>query len=186
MHIIYQQNTTGFQSGVLQFIVCLKATSEDLEQLKKLFIKLDTSKDGFIQVEELRDGMKELLKYLQDDVSAYNELMEGLDQDGNGVIDYSEFITGAIDKQAMLQKGNLKNAFDLIDSDNSGAITINELKNAFDSNETKDESLWKEIMLEVDKNRDNKITFDEFIDAMTGFLKEKHSMKKQNSKGSNK
>jgi Ca2+-binding EF-hand superfamily protein len=41
--------------------------------------------------------------------------MEALDKDGNGVIDYQEFITAAIDKAALLNKKNLISAFQLID-----------------------------------------------------------------------
>ena len=65
--------------------------------------------------------------------SDYNELMKAMDKDGNGIIDYTEFITAAIDKTAILNKDNLKAAFQMIDTDNSGSITIDELKNAFDS-----------------------------------------------------
>lgn len=44
-------------------------------------------------------------------VNEYQELMRTLDQDGNGVIDYTEFITGAINKAALLNKKNLHDAF---------------------------------------------------------------------------
>jgi len=37
----------------------------------------------------------------------YEDLMRSLDKDGNGVIDYTEFITGAIDKVALLNIKNL-------------------------------------------------------------------------------
>lgn len=73
----------------------------------------------------------------------------------------------------MLNQKNLKAAFDMIDKDGSGLITVEELKYAFDSNSTKDETLWKEIMQEVDKNHDNEISFTEFSEAMTTFLKNK-------------
>jgi Ca2+-binding EF-hand superfamily protein len=44
----------------------------------------------------------------------------------------------------------------MIDQDNSGMITIDELKAVFDTGaDKKDESLWMEIMSEVDKNGDN-------------------------------
>ena len=62
----------------------------------------------------------------------YNDLMRTMDQDGNGVIDYTEFITAAIDKVALLNKKNLVAAFQLIDIDNNGTITIDELKQCFD------------------------------------------------------
>lgn len=98
-----------------------------------------------------------------------------MDQDGNGVVDYTEFITAAIDKVAILNKKNLISAFQSIDLDNNGSITIDELKQCFDNAEDKkDESLWQELMNEVDKNNDNLISFDEFTEAMTEMLKKKH------------
>lgn len=54
-------------------------------------------------------------------------------------------------------------------------ITIDELKQVFDSTgDSKEESLWQEIMSEVDKNNDNEISFEEFCEAMKDFLKKKH------------
>jgi Ca2+-binding EF-hand superfamily protein len=49
-----------FQSGVLSFIVGLKATSEELEQLKLMFMKLDTSKDGTLSIEEIQTGFQSI------------------------------------------------------------------------------------------------------------------------------
>lgn len=104
--------------------------------------------------------------------------MISLDKDGNGVIDYTEFITGAIDKNTMLSKQNLLSAFKLIDGDNSGLITIDELKAVFGGShvDEKDENLWTEIMAEVDKNNDNQISFEEFTDVMTHLLKKQHKI----------
>lgn len=76
----------------------MKATTNDLEALKKMFIKLDVSKDGNLQKDELKKGMSEMTGILIGDEQSYDEIIEGLDLDGNGVIDYTEFITGAIDK----------------------------------------------------------------------------------------
>ena len=98
--------------------------------------------------------------------------MDHPDQDGNGVIDYQEFLTAAVNKVAVLSQENLKAAFRVFDKDNSGMITIDELKSVFDTkNNKKDESLWVEIMAEVDKNNDNEISLEEFMDAMTVMLK---------------
>ncbi len=41
--------------------------------------------------------------------------MSSLDKDGNGVIDYQEFITAAADKAALLNKKNLTAAFQMLD-----------------------------------------------------------------------
>eukprot|EP00349_Pseudokeronopsis_sp_Brazil_P010027 CAMPEP_0202977988 /NCGR_PEP_ID=MMETSP1396-20130829/84578_1 /ASSEMBLY_ACC=CAM_ASM_000872 /TAXON_ID= /ORGANISM="Pseudokeronopsis sp., Strain Brazil" /LENGTH=371 /DNA_ID=CAMNT_0049716843 /DNA_START=500 /DNA_END=1614 /DNA_ORIENTATION=- len=168
------RDTTVFQSGVLQFLVSLKTTSEDLEELKKIFISLDTSKDGTLQMNELQEGMRKIVGVFKGDVSQYQDLMETLDKNGDGVIDYTEFITAAIDKAVLINKDNLLAAFQLIDKDNSGVITVDELKAAFDSHGEKDEELWREIMDEVDKNKDNEISLEEFMGSMSSLLKKKH------------
>ncbi len=117
--------------------------------------------------------MEQIIGKMSGNKGKYEDLMRSLDKDGNGVIDYTEFITGAIDKATMLSKQNLISAFKLIDRDNSGMITIDELKAVFGGNhaDEKDENLWIDIMKEVDKNNDNQISFEEFTDVMTQLLK---------------
>lgn len=113
--------------------------------------------------------------YLQGGNRDYASLMKALDKDGNGVIDYQEFITAAIDKATLLNKENLRAAFNLLDQDKSGMITIEELKAVFDTQgDKKDENLWEDIMSEVDKNKDNMISFEEFTEVMTEILKKQH------------
>lgn len=63
----------------------------------------------------------------------FKDLVNSLDRDGNGVIDYQEFITAAMDKMALINKESLTQAFKIIDKDSSGMITIDELKAAFDT-----------------------------------------------------
>jgi calcium-dependent protein kinase len=123
--------------------------------LKRIFISLDTSKDGQLSIEEIKNGMEKAFGKLKGTSKDFNELVKILDKDGNGLVDYTEFITAAIDKTAMLNKDNLKAAFQMLDVDNSGSITVDELKAAFDAHGDKDEKLWKTIMEEVDKNHDN-------------------------------
>ena len=102
-------------------------------------------------------------------------MMISLDKNGDGVVSYDEFIAAAIDKVALLNQKNIKSAFELIDTDNSGFLTVEELKAAFEpEGHEKAGELWEDIMFEVDKDNDNKISYKEFSDAMTSVLKNKH------------
>ena len=80
--------------------------------------------------------------------------MQSLDKDGNGYVDYTEFITGAIDTATILNMDNLTAAFKILDADDSGFISVEELKLAFDQNGQKDAELFKDIMIEADINKD--------------------------------
>ena len=56
-----------------------------------------------------------------------------IQHDKNGTIGYSEFIAMCISRQKLLSRENLIKAFRQIDADNSGLISIQELKAALDA-----------------------------------------------------
>ncbi len=67
----------------------------------------------------------------------------------------------------MLNEKNLQVAFKLLDRDNSGRISVDEIREVFDTMGTrKDLSLWEAIMNEVDLDGDRMISFKEFKNAM--------------------
>ena len=142
-----------------------------------MFLSLDTSHDGTLSVDEIKQGMATILGPLISGTNTgreYENLMLELDVNKDGVIDYTEFITAAIDKVAFLNRENLLACFRSIDKDNSGTITMDELQAAFDSHHSKDKSLWEDILVQVDKNKDGEISLDEFFEAMATYLKENH------------
>jgi calcium-dependent protein kinase len=48
----------------------------------------------------------------------------------SGSIDYSEFISAAIDREELITQDNLEAAFKLIDNENTGALSVSNLRNA--------------------------------------------------------
>ena len=61
-------------------------------------------------------------------------LMILIDTDGNGTLEYSEFIAASIDRKILLSDKKLKAAFNMLDKDASRCISINELKEVFGGN----------------------------------------------------
>lgn len=55
--------------------------------------------------------MNQINEVVKGDKQQYFDMMSHLDKDGNGLIDYTEFITGAIDKFTLLSKENLTAIF---------------------------------------------------------------------------
>lgn len=50
-------------------------------------------------------------------------MMQALDRNCNGVIDYTEFLTAASNKELILSDENLMFAFRMFDSDKNGTIS---------------------------------------------------------------
>ena len=89
--------------------------------------------------------------------------MDAADTDHNTYIDYQEFIAAASDKARLLNSKNLQAAFKIMDRDGSGRISVEEIREVFDTMGTKkDIRLWESIMSEVDRDGDRMISFQEF------------------------
>ena len=89
---------SGFQKSIISILAGLKAQQQELERLNDIFIRLDNNKDGVLTKEELRKGLEgvPLLEMFENDQtdgeSCSQKLLEACDLDGDGRVDYMEFI----------------------------------------------------------------------------------------------
>lgn len=60
-----------------------------------MFHELDTNKDGTLDVNELKIGLKNHIELFRFERIDWNDFMNGLDADHNGKIDFREFSTAA-------------------------------------------------------------------------------------------
>ena len=119
-----------FQSSVIAFLVGLKSNKEDLAALAKIFKKLDTSHDGYLQPEEIIEGFQKvncgfISSYGKD--PDWKSVISAIDTNGDGHIDYDEFMTAAANRAKLLNNENLKAAFKVLDANGDGTITADEL-----------------------------------------------------------
>ncbi|XP_031268303.1 calcium-dependent protein kinase 17-like [Pistacia vera] len=106
-----------FKKVALRIIAgCL--SEEEIMGLKEMFKSIDTDNSGTITLEELKQGLaKQGTKLSEYEVK---QLMEAADADGNGTIDYDEFITATMHINRMDREEHLYTAFQHFDKDNSG------------------------------------------------------------------
>jgi calcium-dependent protein kinase len=71
-------------------------TNQDFNKLREAFMAMDKNKDGKISVLEMRESLKIQLGSFTSNSEEIESLIGGLDTDGSGFIDYSEFITSAV------------------------------------------------------------------------------------------
>ncbi|GAU29461.1 hypothetical protein TSUD_227260 [Trifolium subterraneum] len=103
--------------------VALKVIAENLSEeeiigLKEMFKSMDTDNSGTITFEELKAGLPKLGTKISE--SEVRQLMEAADVDGNGTIDYIEFITATMHLNRMEREDHLFKAFEYFDKDKSG------------------------------------------------------------------
>ena len=155
------------------FLVHHMTDSSECDETSKLFHQIDTNCDGKIQKEELIDGLIKYWKVSRSQATKdANEIFSNLDTDQNGYIEYEEFVRAAIDPDCLVQTNYMKFAFDYLDRDKSGQITIDEIvkrlaqnaKNAKDC--SKIESEVKNMFKDIDTSGDGKISFNEFCKMM--------------------
>lgn len=153
----------------------LRMQQSELKDLKAMFLKVDSSQDGFLSLDELRAGLSEVLGSIKADSPDWYEVIDQLDTNNDGKIDYSEFITAAVDRAKLLNQQNLEIGFQMFDQDGNGKISRDELKNVFHSANQEDTLLWEAIIEEVDKDHDNFISHQEFFEAMNAVVTQRSS-----------
>ncbi|CAN1250414.1 Calcium-dependent protein kinase 17 [Linum perenne] len=139
-------------------------SEEEIMGLKEMFKGMDTDNSGTITLEELKLGLaKQGTKLTESEVK---QLMEAADADGNGIIDYDEFITATMHMNRMDRDEHLYTAFQHFDKDNSGFISTEELQQALRDFGLNDDKELKDILSEVDGDNDGRINYEEFVAMM--------------------
>ena len=261
------KRSSVLQSSVIGFLSRLKSDSEELTILRKVFMELDTSKDGFLSVDEIKDGFKRIQlsddtliagstwaafksRVMQPDFSDINsiqgengpltkehtmllerlvaaqiaqgnmcklkkpqfmrsfnmqlgkgkdfepdwdKLVKCIDVNNDGLVGFDEFVTAASDRYRLITGENhLKQAFDILDINKDGTVTIDELKECFsygilgsgpkmEKADRVGDDLWEQMLADIDTNKDGKIDFDEFKEHMMGLIKKGRYEKRDNS-----
>lgn len=97
-------------------------------------------------------------------------LFDNLDDNKSGAIDYTEFITAALNRELLLSDEKISACFELFDRDKSGKISIKEFQNKFQKSGGVDEQAWIQMLNEADKNSDGEIDFEEFRDLLKNMI----------------
>ena len=100
-----------------------------------------------------------------------DEIMAIADLNGNGELDYSEWLVATLKRSDMINTKKLKQAFMYFDKDGSGKISLDELKDAMQGNgQDLEDDVFMDIMAEGDENGDGEIDFEEFKNMMKKLL----------------
>ena len=162
-----------FEKATMSFIVNQLVLKEERKDLEKQFKEWDKNGDGVLSRDEIIEGYKKTYGFV--DEGEIDNMISSIDLDGNGVIDYNEFLTCTMNKEKILNNDNLEICFKAFDSDNSGKISLDEISAIFNSGDKekidKEElEVFKKMIKDADENGDGEISFKEFKDLMRKFF----------------
>jgi len=150
-------------TAVATYIGNYMQSKEEVEQLRKAFRELDINGDGMLEKEELTQGFIKGGKNKQEAEKLVSDMLKVLDINQDGKVNYSEFLTANLRKTRATNEDSLKGAFDMIDKDRNGRISVDELAHVLGDENSEE---IKAVMKEMDKDENGWISFDEFKDVM--------------------
>lgn len=155
-NLVTFKSQVKIQHATFEFIVSHLSTQVELKKLQDTFMVLDINGDGKLSREEIQIGIQKV------NIEKYDieEIIEECDADGSDFIDYSEFLTAAMNWRQNLSKNKLQAAFKTFDLNGDDKIDMSELKEIIGG--AVDDNMYNEIMKEADTNGDGFISFQEF------------------------
>merc|ERR1719326_1728860 len=130
---------------------------------------MDKDGNGVLSMEEVRQG----ISAMGGDTTDIATLFQNLDMDGSQTIDYTEFCAAGLGEKTSLQDDVIWAAFKTFDIDNSGYITVENLRSILDSTDVQDvwstdvcKAVGEEVVSRFDKDGDNRIGFEDWQELM--------------------
>jgi calcium-dependent protein kinase len=148
-------------------VIASQMSESQIHQLRAAFEALDENGDGLLTAAELRDGMAKA--GFSDIPTDLQQILEAVDSNSSGVIDYTEFLAATLDKQAYMKEDICWAAFRAFDRDGNGTISKEELALVLQDRDVAAVAMRDvaELLGTLDTNGDGEIDFQEFMQMMT-------------------
>lgn len=166
-------NLKGFRSQnklkkAALHVIANQLGEAQIKGLRDIFMSLDADGDGQLTADEMKAGLQK--SGLQEIPADLQQILEEVDSDGSGVIDYTEFLAATLDKKVYMAEDVCWQAFRVFDRNGDGKISKEEIQFVLNDDSVKESSAvnMAEIMKDIDANGDGEIDFTEFMNMMRG------------------
>lgn len=137
-------------------VIAHRSTDDEIGFLRRMFKKYD-DQQGCITLAGFKKALGDYL-YSDDEIE---KIFKGMDIDGNGAVHYFEFLAASMEAHGFINEERLADAFDTLDADGSGTISVNDLR-VFLGNEVSDASIDR-IIDEGDLDANRQVDYNEFL-----------------------
>ena len=136
------------------------------QEIKEAFDLFDTDGSGNIDIKELTIAMKAL--GCEPKPGEIEKMISDVDDDGSGEIGFPEFLAMMTHKILNKDpKDDMLKAFRLFDDDQTGSVSLKNLKRVCkESNQMLDEAELQEMLDDADKDGDGVLNEEEFLALM--------------------
>jgi len=143
-----------------------KISEKQMAELKEAFTAFDKNGDGKITAGEIEDLLKTM--GLAPSKEEIKDMLNELDIDQNGCIDFSEFVTMMTkDTKTKNAEEEMLEAFKMFDKDGNGNISATELKQVMTNLGEKLSDSDIDLMIkQADIDGDGQINYGEFVKMM--------------------
>jgi calcium-dependent protein kinase len=147
-------------------VIASQLGENEIQALRDTFIRLDGNGDGLLTVSEMKKGLENI--FLKEVPSDLQQIMEDVDADHSGVIDYTEFLAATLDKKVYMVEDVCWQAFRIFDRNNDGRISKDDMHAVLTDDDVQSSCGLdiEEMMHIVDSNDDGTIDFQEFMEMM--------------------
>ena len=159
-----EYNKSNQLKKLVFYYIASRLGEKEITHLRDAFKTFDKNNDGQISYNEFKEGLEKFTSanLNENDIKSY---FSSIDTDKNDKIDYTEFLAATIEKNILLKEERLFEAFSMLDKDNNGKITKDELMKVLKL-EKSDDKFVIELIKKVDKNNDGEIDYKEFLEFM--------------------
>jgi calcium-dependent protein kinase len=145
--------------------LAMQISEKEVNDLRKIFLKLDKDGNGMISREEMMIG----LDYLKKEVNCkltnqdIDQIFNAMDFDNSGQVDYTEFIASCLDGTIKKNEKFLRKEFEKLDSDKDGKLNKEDIEQIVHSDTNVNKIDVQRMIDEADLDGDGKIDYSEFL-----------------------
>uniref|UniRef100_T1GSK7 EF-hand domain-containing protein n=1 Tax=Megaselia scalaris TaxID=36166 RepID=T1GSK7_MEGSC len=169
--ISFQSRYKLYTVNMADNIVDEDLTPDQIAVLQKAFNSFDSQKIGSISTETVADILR--LMGQPFDKKILDELIEEVDEDKSGRLEFGEFVQLAakfiVEEDAEAMQKELREAFRLYDKQGNGFIPTSSLREILkELDDQLTEQDLDNLIEEIDSDGSGTVDFDEFMEMMTG------------------